>query len=236
MIFLWLAIACNTEPETSVPVSTISPPAKNELPDPVRPDPEADGAQSLQVQLADGRQVMLSSDGSCYVFNLSAEEISDGKERALFADPEKGKRVTVDCPADMNHPPWTLCKEGRILRDTNQGCLCRPLAGSPDQIIGCPTEQPNQKSLNPLHKDARKIYLGEGETCFVYDRSVPAPADAKPDDPGPTLTVACPTGLTSAPWTECRFREIVLDSDGRCYCQAATAFGPKPSPIACPNL
>ena len=239
MIFVMGLMACQTEPTVSskskVDQTEMALPIKNELPDPTPPAPESDGLQSLQLQLADGRQVLLSTDQSCYVFNLTAEEISDGKETPLFVNPASASRVKVDCPSDMSQPPWTLCVEGRILRDSNQGCVCRYLAGGADQIIGCPTENPNQKSLNPLHKDARKIYLGDGETCFVYDRSVVAPPDAKPEDLGPTLTVNCPSGLTAAPWTDCRHREIVVDSSGKCYCQPARAFGPEPKEIACPN-
>jgi len=238
MILFWLLFACQTEPEPSITETTpqkVSPPIRNELPDPERPAPDADGLQSLQLQLADGRQVLMASDKSCYVFNLTTEEISDGKERAAFANSAEANRVKVDCPVDMTAQPWTLCIEGRILRGANQGCVCRPLSGGEDQIIGCPTEQPNQKSLNPLHKDARKIYLGEGETCFVFDRSVTAPSDAKPTDLGPTLPVECPPELVASPWTECRNREIVLDSDGMCHCQSPGEFGPKSSSIDCPN-
>ena len=73
------------------------------------------------------------------VFNLSSEEISDGKEQNAFADASNANRVKVDCPTDMTQPPWTYCLEGRIMRGENQGCICRPLSGGADQIIGCPT-------------------------------------------------------------------------------------------------
>ena len=231
-------LACSGVEELPSEEPPPPPPAVGDLPDPPPLNPDPDGRLSLQLQLSDGRQVFLAEDGSCFVFSMSMEEILAGKELELLTSgkADLSTIVAVECPRDMTAQPWTLCPDGRIMRDKNLKCSCVPLRGEgQEKAIECPDAKQAANIINPTLKDGRKIYLGTSGGCFVLDLSVKAPAGAVEGETGPVQAIECPTEMGKSPWTDCVNGDIRKLSTGKCECIPFVGSPlPPPFELECP--